>query len=184
MNFGGEMIARFVSGLGLALALCGLALAQDARIADFAGQWVGKVTVETMGPTDFPNSVRDAGVTVTPTAKGGFSLEWATVKRERGDAERPDETTQDTKVEFFAVGDGKRWRAKGGDPEKGKPYWYARLDGVTLTVSGFALLPDGKAELQTYQRTLENGAMGLSYTRILDGMPVRRASGALTKYAP
>lgn len=156
--------------------------AQDAKLEDFAGQWIGKVSVETSGPTDFPNSVREVGFTLRPGPKG-FTLEWSTVRYETGSPDRPVETAQDTEVSFKQGPSAQRWEASGGNPSAGKPYWYARLEGNTLTVVGFALLENGKAELQTYQRTLEGDSMGLSYTRVVDGAVLRRASGALTRFA-
>lgn len=102
-----------VSGLA-ALVLSGLAAAADGAVAPFAGQWVGKATVETSGLTDFPNSVRDVGVTLTEDAKGGFKLEWSTVKRESGDPMHPDETASDTEVDFLPTGEN-RWAAAAGD---------------------------------------------------------------------
>lgn len=159
------------------------AAAADPAIADFAGEWVGKVTVETEGPTDFPTSVRDSGVTVTPDDKGGFSLEWSTAKRESGDPQDPTEKVQDTVVLFVKDEAANVWHAEGGDPAAGKPIWLARLDGDTLVVTGFNRGADGATELQTYRRTLEDGSLGLVYTRIVDGAVTRRASGALTRFA-
>ena len=175
------MIAR-LTGLAFAGVFAMSATAADPTIADFAGQWVGKVTVETVGPTEFPHSVRDSGVTVTPGADGGFTLEWSTVKRETGDPDSPSEKAQDTQIAFTPSGE-RRWRGPAADAAKGEALWHARLDGATLTVTGFALVADGGAELQTYRRTLEDGAMALSYTRVVDGEVTRRASGALVRFA-
>ncbi len=169
-----------ISGLA-ALAMAGLASAETA-LGPFSGQWVGKATVETLGPTDFPNSVRDVGVTLTEDGSGGFKLEWSTVKRESGDPDNPDEKASDTFVDFVPAGEG-RWDA-GGDPAKGRALWYARLDGASLIVSGFTLTEEGRTELQTYVRTIEDGTMGLVYTRVVEGAVVRRASGTLTRFAP
>lgn len=165
-----------------AVALTGAAAAEDTGLAAFSGQWVGKVTVETQGPTDFPTSVRDSGVTVTPDASGGFKLEWSTVKREKGDPNRPDEAVADVELAFASSGEN-RW-AVAGDLAAGKPVWIARIDGATLTISGFAITEEGQAELQTYVRTIEDGTMGLVYTRVVEGAVVRRASGTLTRFAP
>lgn len=173
-------LSLLVTGLA-AFAFAGLALAESA-LTPFAGQWVGKATVETLGPTDFPNSVRDVGVTVTEDANGGFKLEWSTVKRESGDPADPSETASDTVLDFTPAGEG-RWAAAPADPAKGG-LWYARVDEATLIVTGFAITEDGKAELQTYVRTIEDGTMGLVYTRVTEGTVTRRASGTLTKFAP
>lgn len=157
------------------------ASAQDqASIGAFAGQWVGKVTVETMGPTDFPSTVRETGVTITPDENGGFSLEWSTVRRESGDRQAPDETVQDSQIAFRRGAVEGRWTAPAAETG---PRWFARLNGSTLTITGFALLEDGQAELQTYRRTLEGNEMALIYTRVVDGDLKRRASGALTRFA-
>lgn len=170
-----------ISGLA-AVAMVGLASAETA-LSPFLGQWVGKATVETQGPTDFPNSVRDVGVTLNEDAAGGFRLEWSTVKRESGDPDNPDEKASDTVVDFTPAGEG-RWAASPGDPARGQPLWYARLEGTSLIVSGFALTEDGKSELQTYIRTIEDGTMGLVYTRVVEGAVQRRAAGTLTRFAP
>lgn len=179
MNF------RMIFGaFAMAAMAGGSAAAEDAKLADFAGQWVGKVTVETMGPTEFPTSVRDAGVTLTPDRQGGFKLEWSTVQRETGEPTAPEEKIRETEITFPKGAIENRWTAsESGDPATGKTAWYARLEGNTLTVAAFALLENGQAELQTYRRTLEGGALGLSYTRIVDGDMRRRASGALTRFA-
>ncbi|BCW88558.1 hypothetical protein sos41_16990 [Alphaproteobacteria bacterium SO-S41] len=179
------MTVRFLQHLAVAVGfIVGSAAAEAAGIGDFAGQWVGKVTVETLGPTDFPTSVRDSGVTLTPDDKGGFTLEWSTAKRETGDPEDPTEKVADTQVVFVKDEAANRWHAEGGDPAKGQPLWYARLDEETLIVTGFARLEEGQAQLQTWRRTLEGESLGLSYTRVLDGVLTRRASGALTRFAP
>jgi hypothetical protein len=164
----------------LLTALTGFARAQEPNLGGFAGQWVGKVTVETMGPTDFPNTVREAGLTLTPDPAGDFNLEWSTVRRDSGDRSDPDETVQDTEVKFVKAGSVTRWTAA---PTGEGMQWYARLEGFTLTVTGFGLLPDGQAELQTYRRTIEGDEMALTYTRVVDGDLKRRASGALTRFA-
>ena len=173
-------LSLLATGLA-ALSFAGLALAESC-LSPFVGQWVGKATVETLGPTDFPNSVRDVGVTLTEDSAGGFKLEWSTVKRESGDPNQPDEKASDTVVDFAAAGEN-RWTAAAGDPAKGHPLWIARLDGTTLIVSGFAITEEGQAELQTYSRTIEDGTMGLVYSRVLEGTVTRRASGTLTKFA-
>jgi hypothetical protein len=169
------------SGLA-ALAFSGLALAAETALAPFAGQWVGKATVETQGPTDFPASVRDVGVTLTEDGAGGFKIEWSTVKRESGDPMRPDETASDTEVDFVPAGEG-RWAAAPADPTKGS-LWYARVEDQNLIINGFTVTADGKSELQTYVRTIEDGTMGLVYIRVVDGAVMRRASGTLTRFAP
>ncbi len=164
-----------------ALAFCGTATAEEAGITAFSGQWVGKVTVETSGPTDFPTSVRESGVTITPNEDGGFKLEWSTVKREKGDPNRPDEAVSDVELIFRYSGED-RWQVP-GVLTAGQAVWIARLNETTLTVSGFAITEDGQAELQTYVRTIEDGTMGLVYTRVIDGVTIRRASGTLTRFA-
>lgn len=178
------LFSRLTGLAAAALLLAGSAAADEPALADFAGQWVGKITVETEGPTDFPTSVRDSGVTITPDDKGGFALEWSTAKRETGDPEDPTEKIADTQLVFVKDPAEGVWHAEGGDPASGKPVWFARLDGATLIVSGFTRLENGAAELQTYRRTLEGGALGLVYTRHVDGTVTRRASGALTRFAP
>jgi hypothetical protein len=178
------MLWRPFAAIALVAAVFGSARAADEVTIDaFSGQWVGKVTVETVGPTDFPDTVRDAGVTITPDAAGGFSLEWSTVRRESGDRESPDETVQDSQVSFARGDRPGRWVAVDGDRDKAGTRWFARLEGATLTVAGFALLEDGQAELQTYRRTLEGDSLGLTYTRVVDGDVKRRASGALARFA-
>lgn len=169
--------------IGLAF-MVGAAAAKDAAISDFSGQWVGQVSVETAGETDFPTSVREAGLLLTPDDNGGFTIEWSTVKREKGDPQRPDESVADVEIPFVPAAGPGRWSAVGGNPAKGEAIWFARLEEATLTIVGFALLENGQAELQTYQRTLEGESLGLSYTRVVDGAVVRRASGVLTKFAP
>jgi len=98
----------------------------------------------------------------------------------RGDREDPDETVQDSQVSFAKGTAEGRWIS---NPADAGTRWFARLEGATLTISGFALLEDGQAELQTYRRTLDGNEMALTYTRVVDGDLKRRASGALTRFA-
>ncbi len=165
--------------------------AQEASIADFQGQWVGQVSVETYDDPENPASVRESGVTVTPLDGGGFKLEWSTAETAASSADAPaDEGHAEAadkvrggEVTFKPIAPG-RWAGDPtGAPIEGKAEWFARFEGATLVVVSFNLLDTGKAEMQTFRRTIAEGAMALSYTRVTDGVVVRRASGALAKFA-
>jgi hypothetical protein len=58
---------------------------------------------------------------------------------------------------------------------------WARLEGKTLVVTTFGLLPDGRCEMQTYRRTLVGQNMVLGFSRVVDGQVVRTVTGTLTK---
>jgi hypothetical protein len=170
--------------LAFTAALVLPAAAQEATIADFQGQWVGPVSVENYDNAAFPTAIRESGVTVTLTEGGGFTLEWNTVQRESGDPEAPDEKVSGGEVSFVPSTLPRRWVAAAqGDAGLGKTEYFARMDGTALVVVAFTLLESGKAEMQTFRRTVEGPNMALSFTRVVDGTVVRRASGTLTRFA-
>jgi hypothetical protein len=178
------MLARLTTAFTLACVLAAPALAETATIKDFQGQWVGQVSVENFDNPDFPQSLRESGLTVTVGEGDSFTLEWSTVQRESGDPEEPDERVTGGEVTFVPSTLPRRWRADPqGDASIGKPEFFARMDGEALVVVAFTMLEDGKAEMQTFRRTVSGPAMSLSFTRVVDGVVVRRASGTLTRFA-
>ncbi|MFC3616355.1 hypothetical protein ACFORG_21640 [Lutimaribacter marinistellae] len=59
------------------------------------------------------------------------------------------------------------------DPMKGEPFVWGRIDGETLTVYSLFIDDDGGYELQQYDRTLADGGLNLSFTRIRNGEEAR-----------
>lgn len=161
--------------------LAGGARAQNVDISAFYGTWEGNALSQSEISVHFQLTNRDIGVTVKPAADG-FSLNWKTVQRQRGDPNNPSEELKATTIDFEQVHPG-LWRgADNGDPlSDGKPYAWAYIDHQTLVVSILQIYPDGAHEIQVYRRTLTGGFMELRFSRVVDGSKVRSATGRLVK---
>lgn len=169
-------------GLIFAIALSGLARAEDAAIAAFYGTYVGKATVE----NDGVSSERDLNVVVKPFRKG-FTVEWTTVTRRAGGKTK----RASYKINFrpsrregifaSAMKINKFGKGVPLDPLKGDPYVWAKISGKTLTVHAMIILDDGGFEMQTYNRTLTDNGMSLDFERIRDGQPLRRIKASLER---
>lgn len=178
-------MARVLSFILLLLAAAGTAQARDVSIGAFEGVWRGNALSESDISTHFRVTARDMDVEIRTGGDGNFSVRWATILRQTGDPNAPEEVLKEAKVFFVPDPDRKKvWRAaKPVDPMSGDGYYWARLSGQTLTVYGLGVAGDGTAELQVYRRTLTDLGMELEFTRTVDGQPVRTAKGKLIKFA-
>jgi len=167
---------------GLLVQSPGRAAAADATIEDFAGTWVGTgLKEEYVEEGYYAYQQRDLNVTIEPT-EDGFSVSWLTGMREQagGPVTKVKSTTlafQKNDEGFYAVAD---------IPAKtySHSHIWARLDGQQLIVYTLVIYPEGYYELSMYVRTLNpDGTMTLGFIRNLDGRPVRRVTGQLSRQA-
>lgn len=165
--------------------VAGQATAQDVSIKAFHGVWRGNALSESNISTHFRVTARDLDVEIRPFGAGGFTVHWATVLRQKGDPNAPAEVLKEAQVAFIVDENRKNvWKAATqGDPIQGKGYYWARLEGQTLSVYALGIGQDGTSELQIYRRTLTGGGMELEFTRNVDGESIRTAKGRLIKFA-
>ena len=64
---------------------------------------------------------------------------------------------------------------------KGEPYFWAHIEGDTLTVQGMHVRDDGGYEMQTYERTLTAEGMVLEFRRVADGVVMKTIEGFLER---
>ena len=165
-----------VIGLIAGLALAGPAMAADA-IEAFYGTYVGQAVLEKNGEV----SKRDLNVVIKPFRKG-FTVEWTTVSQKKGgETKRASyninfRPTKRDGIYESAMKINKFGKGVPLDPIKGDPYVWARLENKTLTVYAMIITDEGGFEMQTYVRTLTSDGMKLEFSRVRDGVPLRKIS--------
>jgi len=161
------------------------AIAETVAIDAFFGVWNGNAISESEISSNFRLTSRDLNVEFRPTdgRQGGFTLEWTTVQRQRGDPSKPTEKIKVQTATFLPSGKPNIWKAvDSGDPMEAG-YTYARLHDQTLSVYSVEIAADGTLEVQIYRRTLSGLGMELTFTRLVDGQPNRTVKGRLVKFA-
>lgn len=178
-------VASFVGALILMAAGAAPASAQanDLPIDAFFGRWLGSGVSQTDQSVLFRYTQRDLNVTISK-AGPGFSINWTTIQRKKGDPQDPSAVRKTTSATFVPAGRAKVWRVMGAlDPVKGKAYSWARLGEQTLTINSLVIAPDGGYEMQIYQRELSGSGMNLEFRRVKDGSVVRTVKARLSKQA-
>lgn len=181
------LTSGFTAVLAILLAVsAGAAAAQETKsISDFYGKYVGQsVSINGAGL-----SARDLSVTIKPT-KEGFKLTWVTViYRKNQKASRKSYSIDFTKTPREGIwGSAVRRDAFGGrrsvDPlREDVPFVWATLKGATLTVNALLIIEGGGYELQTYERTLINEGLKLSFTRMRNGERLKQITGVMSRMA-
>ncbi|MEM1006898.1 MAG: hypothetical protein AAF496_07565 [Pseudomonadota bacterium] len=181
---------RFASVTAIPVMLCAAIWiaafnlpAHADTIAPFVGDYVGSADVVDADGTSTP---RDMSVSIHET-KNGFNVSWKTttykldgrVKDQQFSvdfqpSERPDVYSAAMKRNVF----GHEVQL---DPMKGEPFVWGRIDGKTLTVFSLFIASDGGYELQQYDRTLADGGLNLSFSRLIDGEKSRSVETFLKK---
>ena len=158
------------------------AFAADRAIGDFFGEYVGRST----SVPDDEMSPRDVSVTVRPKGRG-FVVAWTSILH-KAPARA---VRRSLEVEFRPSGrrgiyaSAMRTDKFGSpvplDPLAGEPYVWARVRGATLSIYSVFVTDDGGYEMQVYDRTLVEGGMELTFTRIADGRPAETITAKLTR---
>jgi len=159
----------------------GMALATELK--DFAGDWFGSGITESVGEP-LPGVAErelDLKISLPPGGKGGFFM--LTFWQDAGVAVSEKTPLKSRGFAFQPVaGRAGLWQGQEQCmPMAGQPCVFARLAGQSLVMTSFELSPNGQAEQQTFVRTLTANGMSYSYTRTVDGWPVRRVSGLLNR---
>lgn len=131
-------------------------------------------------------TISDSRVRIKPS-KRGFTVTWVSVtQRADGRLKRKEytvnfEPTKREKVYASAMRVNMFGDAVPMDPLQGDPYFWAKVDGKTLTVFAFHITDQGDYEIQTYERTLIAEGLELNFERIRQGQAVRQATGVLRR---
>lgn len=166
----------------LALAWPLPAAAQSAlSIKAFYGKFTGSGIASNSDSLYFPVTERDFDVTIRPEGNG-FSVAWTTVMHTGGVPGKPRIKRRQDKITFVPSGVPNQWR-EAEQPEllSGKPLAWARIERNSLIVYVMTVDPDGRYEIQRYDRTFNGPTLDLIFTDLRDGEPARVVKGMLTK---
>lgn len=153
---------------------------EDATLADFAGTWIGSgLKEEFLEEGYYEYKKRDLNVTIQPFGTG-FTIRWMTGIRKVSDG--PVVELKTTELTFDQNAEGYFHVADQAAEVHSHSHTWARLEGRQLIVYLLDIHPEGYYELSMYVRTLNrDGTMSLGFIRNLDGRPVRRVAGQLTR---
>lgn len=168
----------------LTLGLVGPAAAAD-RLDPFVGAYVGRA--EETGKGGEPGEQRDIDLVISPSGKGGLSLEWTNVTLVDGRRDVPGVKRKADRLNLTPAPERQLYLATPGydpfkersapEPMAGDPLRWGALEGDMLRVHSFAILEDGSYELQTYTRDLTPEGIALDWRRVVDGKVVRQMTG-------
>ncbi|MBI1212671.1 MAG: hypothetical protein GC190_14495 [Alphaproteobacteria bacterium] len=156
--------------------------AGDRKIEDFFGRYLGQGTVlrvDPGAPLHEPTQKRMSEVIIGPARgeRGGFLITWSTLRAKSHGAPGATEANVKTYHQTFHVTQESNvfHDVTSGDPLKGQPTSWARIDGNTLSIFQVQMDPDGGYFLTQYDRTLTPKGMNVRFTRIENSKVVRQA---------
>ena len=176
-------VLSFIFAFALA-ASAGLASsgASAQGIEKFFGHFEGSGISENADSIYFAVSVRDLDVKISPAPNGGFTLDWTTVTREKGDPNNPKVKRKQASLTFMPANKPGVYRADSeSDPLDGAPIWWSRVDGTSLYTYRMQINEDGTWRVQKYVRTVSGSGMELVFESIEDGAQVRQVRARLIK---
>lgn len=174
-----SFILTLVLAASAGLASSG-ALAQG--IEKFFGHFEGSGISENADSIYFAVSVRDLDVKIAPAPNGGFTLDWTTITREKGDPDNPKVKSKQASLTFRPTKKPGVYRTESeGDPLDGAPVWWSRVDGTSLYTYRMQINEDGTWRVQKYVRTVSGSGMELVFESIEDGAQVRQVRARLIK---
>ncbi len=154
------------------------------QISDFYGKYVGSAAAKNDGEMQ----PRHLDVEIRPKDKG-FIVSWTTIITKKDAPPRADSQTiffrEARRVGVFASA---MKRSMFGelvplDPLAGDPYFWAAIDGQTLSVYALIILDNRTYELQQYDRTLTEDGLDLRFIRIRNGEKLREIAAHLKRVA-
>jgi hypothetical protein len=178
------MIAAVVLALaaGAAFAQTQPQLAPKTLPIDaFFGVFSGAAVAESNETPGGKASFRDTRLEIRPAGGGAFSVAWSTVAT--GSVSGKPKTKTTTMVFNPTPKPNVFEAATQGNPVAGNDFMWARLNRNTLTVYAVTTQPDGRYELQKWDRTLQGTGMQMVYTRLSDGEQSRIVRARLVKDA-
>lgn len=175
--------------LALIVLVCGALPLRAADIEDFAGIWVG--VSEDFDGDGHKLAERHVDMTITPQGSKAFSIELTSVLLVDGRRDVEGVRRRAYSAEFERSKNGEFFIAKRPfDPFEeresseliaGEALEWAQIDGASLVVYTFAVLEDGRYELQVYERALDGNFMQTLYERRVDGTLARQTAGRMVR---
>jgi hypothetical protein len=179
-------VEAFLRTTLLAAAFVGIVSGETRAEPDpLLGQFTGRAR-----DVDLADDVavdRDIDIVISAIEGGGLRIDWTNVTLVDGRRDVPGVKRRADQVlltpapdrEFFLAGVGyDPFQGKEEiEPMRGDPIRWGVRDGNDLTVYSFAILEDGRYELQVYERRATPTGLELAFERIKDGTVVRRMSG-------
>jgi hypothetical protein len=156
--------------------------APTVSVDRFYGEYIGEAITQQGEDLD----KRDIHAKIFADGKG-FGVTWTMVVTKQSGSPRRDEYTirfqpsQRENIYASAMRRDAFGNAVPLDPIKGDPYFWARLEGQTLTIFALLITENGGYEIQVYERSLQPGGLGLRFTRVRDGNLKRTITGTLKK---
>jgi hypothetical protein len=130
---------------------------------------------------------RDIDIVIEPVEGGGLRVTWTNVTLVDGRRDVPGVKRRSDEMlltpapdrDFFLAGTGyDPFQAKQEvDPHRGDALRWGVRNGNTVVAYSFAILEDGRYELQTYERRLVEDRLALSFERVVDGTVTRKMTG-------
>lgn len=130
---------------------------------------------------------RDIDIVIEPVEGGGLRITWTNVTLVDGRRDVPGVKRRSDEMlltpapdrDFFLAGTGyDPFQAKQEvDPLRGDPLRWGVRNGNTVEAYSFAILEDGRYELQTYERRLTEEGLELRFERVDDGAVTRKMTG-------
>ncbi len=178
MNLNKSRFAIFFSALLAWAVFAGPAFA-DHAIEPFFGEYKGIALSDN-------NSSRVLKLSIKPTKKKGFEIDWSTTTFDSNN-----EKTKSYTVSFVPSGrdnifsSAMRRNLFGKltpmDPLKGDPFVWCKIEGNSLIVYSLLILDNGGYEMQEYVRTLNGDKLNLNFSRIRNGNPLKVIKGEYTR---
>ncbi len=173
------MLPRLVFALVLFAAAPVFAQGKDLAIDAFFGAFSGAGVSESNEAPGGKATIRDTVLEIRGAGAGGFTITWTTTSPGSVSGKAKTKTTTMTfnptpKPNVFEA-------AQQGNPVAGNDFMWARLSRQTLTVYAVTTQPDGRYEIQKWDRTLQGTGMQMVYTRLSDGEQSRIVRARLVK---
>ena len=173
---------RILAGVfGLMVFAAAPAGAQE--IERFFGHFEGSGISENADSIFFAVSVRDLDVKIRPAEGGGVQpeLDHSHPRRRRPEQSQDQEEGQATLIFLPTDKPGVFRATEAGDPLRGEPVWWSRVEENTLYTYRMQINLDGTWQVQKYVRTVSGSGMTLVFERIMDGDQTRQVRGRLIK---
>jgi hypothetical protein len=163
----------------------GPASATSEALERFFGAYVGVAEVENKATGEMRD--RDMDIVIEPHGEDGFRIHWVNVTLVDGRRDLPGVERHIQTALFEPAGHGQFYvevaeqsvfqEREQMSPMQGDPVRWAAIADGTLHVYSFVVLPDGRYELQIYDRILTGEGIDIRFQRIVDGEVLREIIG-------
>jgi len=155
--------------------------AADRKVEDFYGAYLGHGEEVPLAESDKQKRARFSQVIIRPAKeeKGGFMVEWSTMKLKGDDLPAPVDT-KTYALTFRPTDQPNVYRDVPTSPKEHEASW-AVVSKDTLSVIQMSVSPDGGYLVARYDRKLTSKGMDVHFTRVENGRLVRSVKLNLLK---